>query len=529
MKPLTFNSISCPTGNCHIAPHVWGQKSVDITDLDIKDSEHPNTSPFTGTLLLLDEPSDQPPHGSDGHQIFVPEAVAKKRLSTLPGMAVNYQDDLEGHNPTKKIGVITRAWLDGKKVKVEGTIWKKDFPEALRTFRMNRGRLGMSMELGDVYVRDKDEAVWHLEDFHFTGATILKKDHAAYESTELAASRYFVNALAAARSAVEVTKGKGGNPEMAEKKKKSSGQLLVAAISASVAKAIGESMGTFVTKQKETNDRVADALEKISASNEQVVKGLHDMALGEVSAGADDADDADFIDIEATGSSNPSDASDATMASARGDASDGSDPTADGTDPSDASDGTDMSDVDASVDTGDRSPQDDTGSGSTPGNLNPHARDNYNEQSKGPASSRISKTGSTGTSRGIAAARERGTFVARSMAAAKVIRSLTAQNQQLRETNKRFQNRVAALEASVSRYADRVERRTITPETASLLEKGGYDVRELFASKQRLSVNEVDELFTKSGIQLEPAMRAALKNQLLQAGLMEHGEVRRWN
>lgn len=522
--------MNCLTGNCRIVKNVWAKKSVDITDLDIKDSEHPNTAPFTGTLLLLDEASDQPPHGSDGHPIFVPTKVAEKRLSTLPGMAINYQDDLEGHNPTKKIGVITRAWLDGRKVQVEGTIWKKDFPEALRTFRMNRGRLGMSMELGDVYVRDKDEDVWHLEDFHFTGATILKKDHAAYESTELAASRHFVNALAAARSAVEVIKGKGGNPEMAEKKKKSSGQLLVAAISASVAKAIGDSMSTFVTKQKETNDRVADALEKISASNEQVVKGLQEMALGNIS-GAADVEDADVIDIDAGGASDPSDASnasdasDATMASARGDASDGTDPT-DGTDPSDPTDG---SDLDAEVSTADRGSQDDTGSGSTPGNLNPDATANYREQSKGPASSRISKTGKTGDSRGIAAGRERGTLVARSMAAAKVIRTLTAQNQALRETNKRFQNRVAALEASVSRYADRVERKTLTPETASLLEKGGYDVRELFASKQRLSVQEVDDIFSKSGISLEPAMRAALKNQLLQAGLMEHGEVRRWN
>jgi hypothetical protein len=183
MKPLTFNSINCPTGNCKMKPEMWGQKSVDVTDLDIQDSDHPNLSPFKGTLLMLDESSTQPPHGSDGHAIFVPTRVAEQRLATLPGMAINYQTDLEGHNPGKKIGVITKARIEGKKVKVEGVIWKKDFPEALRTFRMNKGKLGMSMELGDVYVRDKDEDIWHLEDFHFTGATILKKDHAAYENT----------------------------------------------------------------------------------------------------------------------------------------------------------------------------------------------------------------------------------------------------------------------------------------------------------------------------------------------------------
>ena len=119
--------------------------------------------------------------------------------------------------------------------------------------------------------------------------------------------------------------------------------------------------------------------------------------------------------------------------------------------------------------------------------------------------------------------------MARSMAAAKVIRTLTVQNKDRKDVNNRLKNRVTALEASVERYADRVERRSVTPEIMSLLEKSGHDVRELMASKQRLSVVEVDDMLSKSGVMLEPAMRAALKNQLLQAGLMENGEVRRWN
>lgn len=536
MKPTTLNSINCPAGNCTVQPRMWGQKSVDITDLDIQDSAHPNLAPFSGTLLLVDQPSTQPPHGSDGHLIHVPKQVAERRLSTLPGMAINYQDDLEGHNPAKKIGVITEANLEGNKVRVKGVIWKKDFPEALRTFRMNRGRLGMSMELGDVYVRDKDEDIWHLEDFHFTGATVLKKDHAAYESTELAASRYFVNALAAARSAVEVIKKKGGKPEMPEKdnKKKSSGQaVLVSALSASISKVVGEQLKTVLAEQKKTNDRFANALESISASNEELVKGFQALATHEVEVDDIDAEadgdvehDEEVIDVEA-GMSNASDpsASNPSMASARS-----SNPS-DSTDPSDATDATDASDMDADVDTGDRDGQDDTGSGSTPGKLNPDASSNYREQSKGPASSRIKKAGGASISRGIAASKARGgkTIVVKSMAAAKAIRKLTVENRQLRDHNKRLNNRVSSLEASVERYADRVERRTITPEIQSLLEKGGHDVREMFATRQRLTVQEVDDLFLKSGISLEPSMRMAFKNQLLQAGLMEQGEVRRWS
>lgn len=526
MKPLAFNSIMCKTGNCRTSLSLWAQKSVDITDLDIQDSEHPNLAKFTGTLLLLDEPSNQPPHGSDGHRIFVPTRVAEHRLDTLPGMGINYQDDLEGHNPAKKIGVITRARIEGKKVRVEGVIWKKDFPEALRKFRMNSGRLGMSMELGDVYVRDKDEDVWHLEDFHFTGATVLRKDHAAYEKTELAASRqYFVRALAAARSAVHVIQGKGGKPEMAEDKKKkdqASKNALVTAISAAVGKGLQDGLKSFIDEQKATNKATLDALRSIGASQEEIVKGLNAMAVGSVDAGADNVDDTDVIDVDAN-ASNPSDA---TMASARKhDSSDSTDAT-DATDPSDASD------VDASASDPTNYNSSDQADGAEPGNLNPDASSNYREQSKGPASSRIQKTGKTGDDRGIAASRDkkndRGTVV-RSMAAAQVIRKLTVENRELKATNQRFQNRVSALEASVERYAERVERRTITPEISSLLEKGGHDVRELMASKTRLTVQEVDDLFLKSNVQLEPAMRAAFKNQLLQAGLMEQGEVRRWN
>lgn len=113
-------------------------------------------------------------------------------------------------------------------------------------------------------------------------------------------------------------------------------------------------------------------------------------------------------------------------------------------------------------------------------------------------------------------------------AAAKVIRSLKAENEGLKEQNRRDRNRIAAIEASLERYAERVERRSVTPEIQSLLEKSGYDVREMLSSKQRMTVNDVDAMFASSGVPLEPQMRAAFKNQLLQMGLMETGEVRRF-
>lgn len=188
---------------CQAGPELWA-KSNKPEGFTLEDSDHPNLAPFEGTLLLLDEPSAQPPHGSDGKQILVPTEAAKKRLGSLIGMGIDYDgQDLEGHDVKQKIGLITQAWIEGNKVKVKGNIWKKDFPEAMAAFRRNRGNLGMSMELANVYVDDKDNDIWKLNDFVFTGGAILKRDHAAYDDTELAASHHFVRAIAAASDAIE--------------------------------------------------------------------------------------------------------------------------------------------------------------------------------------------------------------------------------------------------------------------------------------------------------------------------------------
>jgi len=530
MKPLTFNSINCRTGNCRIAGGIWAQTRVDVGDLQVQDASHPNVMPFTGTLLLLDEASDQAPHGSEGHPILVPLRVAKQRLNTLPGMAINYQSDLTGHNPSKKVGVITQAAIEGNKVKVKGLVWKKDFPEAARVFKQNKGRLGMSMELGDVYVRDKDERVWNLEDFHFTGATVLLKNHAAYAGTDLAASRYFVKALAAAATARGIFR-RGRKPEMAEKNKEkknhgqSQGQVLVSAISAAVEKGVSKGLDAILAQQKETNEKLFKALDSISASQEELVKGLHELALG---SAADDDEEVD--DITAARGSDATDGTDATA-----DATDGTDPTMAAADATDATmaakdatvsaDATGSGEVDpTNYDDSDQDP--DEGSGSEPGNLNKNASSHAKRNARSGAGDDAKKAGGGSVSRGIAASR--GVRVGTIAAAAKVIRSLRAEAQEQKAENSRLRNRVRAMEASIERFAERVERKSVTPEISALLEKSGYDVRELMASKQKLSVQEVDEMMLKSGIQLDPQMRMAFKNQLLQVGLMEQGQVNRY-
>lgn len=329
----------------------------------------------------------------------------------------------------------------------------------------------------------------------------------------------------------------------------SQGQLLVSAISAAVEKGFGTSLKPFIDAQEKTNQAVAETLKNISASQEELVKGLHELALGNVEA----AIDGDTKTIDAAwpkkGGGNPSDPSDATMQSHAGDATMASarrksDATS-STDATDATDPTDASEVNADATSADsvdptnysdpNQSSDDGSDKSNPGDLNEDATANARAQSKG--GSNQMKPGGASHDPGIAAAarRKKTTSVADISAAAKAIRTLQAERNTLLEErsqlmgeNKKLRNRVGAIEASLERYAERVERKSITPEISALMEKSGYDVRELMSSKQRLSVTDVDTMLANSGVGLEPSMRAAFKNQLLQLGLMETGEVKRF-
>lgn len=226
---------------------VAGCSSLNISDLSVdasEDKSHPNRMPFSGVLVTLDAPSDQPPHGSDGHLIQMPKEAAARRLRSLIGMGVNYAPELTDHAPRKKVGVITSAWLEGNAVRVKGHIWKHDFPEAVVDIKGKNG-LGMSMELGEVRVRDTDEDVWILDDFQFTGATILKSGRAAYWQTSLAASA-----------------DQGGNKDMDTKDKdKSQGELLTASIAAAVGQAVAPGMQSIA----DANVKVLAALEKLTS------------------------------------------------------------------------------------------------------------------------------------------------------------------------------------------------------------------------------------------------------------------------
>ncbi len=150
-------------------------------------AQHPNRLPFEGVLTLADAPSDRPPSGARGHRVLLTSEAVERALPSLLGMALDYAPGLDRHDARRKIGIITSADLDPapnntRKLAVSGYLFAQDFPELVREMRGPQ-QLGMSYEIADAKVKDIHAAVWVVADFTFTGAAMLRRDKAAYEST----------------------------------------------------------------------------------------------------------------------------------------------------------------------------------------------------------------------------------------------------------------------------------------------------------------------------------------------------------
>src|SRR5262249_17439045 len=122
---------------------------------------------------------------------------------SLLGMGLGYAPALDRHDVRRKVGVITRAEIVGRRVAVGGFLYARDFPEivaeigksALRAHRHSRELagtragapaphlLGMSYEIADAQIEDIKAKVWVLNALTFTGAAILRQEKAAYSGT----------------------------------------------------------------------------------------------------------------------------------------------------------------------------------------------------------------------------------------------------------------------------------------------------------------------------------------------------------
>lgn len=159
---------------------LWGM-SLNVPEV----ANHPNRMPFSGVLTFVNQPSDLPPGGSGGKRTYLPKDVAEKALESLLGMAVDFSDDLSAHNVTQKIGVITGAEIVGDEVRIEGFFYAADFPQECARIQGEKEDLGFSYEVR-AQTRPMGDLL-QIVSCVFTGAAVLYKDKAAYQSTSLAA------------------------------------------------------------------------------------------------------------------------------------------------------------------------------------------------------------------------------------------------------------------------------------------------------------------------------------------------------
>ena len=540
MKQPNINTLAraCGCGNktaCKIGKQVlaiYAGSMVKFNDPSYSlTKNHPNKLPFQATLLICDEPSDKPPHGSQGHRILVRSDVAKEKLKGLPGMAVNYDpSDMDEHETRHKVGVITKAWMEGPKVQIAGFVWKKDFPEAERDLK--RKDLGTSMELADVYVDDEKQSVWDLSDFEFTGATILKRNAAAYTKTNL---------TAAAQAAVRGGEGEKGMAKEKDKKRKvaaashdrSSGggelALMTQALSGSITTAFQNTFGPVVKELKASNEQMARRLDEfietqrgirvLEAAAEDVDASDDEVVLN---AGADDSDDDESSSDIAAGAEDASD-SDSDAMAANGDDASESDSDDDSSESYQAME--DLGLEDASESTGEVN-KDASNKGSKHTVTKPPKQ---GEHFKGNvAKGRLHSAGAKG--KGM-----KKPFPALE-AAAEQIRTVRAENRKLIKTlnaqavsYKKMKNRIKTLEASVENFADREARRSVMPrELTSLAAKAGVNLPELKAAGEKLSIEQFDRMFLIAkgqGISIEPQQRIAMKMLATQEGILEDGTI----
>jgi hypothetical protein len=526
------------------------------------DANHPNKLPFSGILLLVDEASQKAPHGSEGHRIYVSKKAALQALEDIVGMGINYQPgNLDAHATRHKVGVVTKAWLEGNEVKVSGFIWDRDFPEADKELK-GRNDLGMSMELSDVYVDDENAQIWNLTKFRFTGATILKKDAAAYSKTSLAAQayksvkhengNYKVSKVSKVSNitlaAANATRGKGEKMPKHDKEKKvaaarrdtgqSSGDtsLVIQAMGGQLSAALQNVMGPLVNEVKASNQRVQEGIEELNGR----------LRLADVQAAAENDDDDEIVleaageddssddDVAAAEDASDDDSDDVAAAARNNDDDDSSDDSSDGS--SDYQAMEDLSLEDASEEPGevnqDASNRGKKTSVTKPPKQGAHFKGNVAEgriHGKGMKGSKVGKKPFGGMD--AAAVKLETMYAASEKRARKLVRINAALVQDANKKIKKLSTQNRTIMAQLERFSDAEARRSAVPhELVNLAAKSGFNLGELKASGQKMSVEAADGMFAAAraqGINISPEQRIAMKMQMEEYGLLDQGVVDR--
>jgi hypothetical protein len=503
---------------------------IGVCDIDSDAKDHPNKMVFNGTLLLVDEPSTRAPNGADGHRILVRKSIAQKNLKSLIGMGVNYQPNkLSAHNPRHKVGVITGAWIDGKKVNVTGYIFAKDFPEAKKELKNNK--LGMSMELADVLVKNKSDPIWDLIDFSFTGATCLLKDAAAYAKTSLTAS--------AERVARQIMKGVMMATKSKKEKKALSGSSrslgnLLTGIQASITsglKPFGKQLAKMSAKIDDHDKTITQLAQIAAAGQTNSSSAASNSDSVNAAASSDESVQAsDELEAGAGESAAPAPEMKAKKNKAESSSRSSSSISAarkkkDDYSSSSSSDSDSESDMDAELEKLSKSMKNTLA-----------APDSTGEESSDPELGHLNrKAKNKGRKQEVSAGVHKIVQIAANYqkVASKRIDSMKAEHKKFRKEIRAERSKRKELEAELEDMQAQFENftknnihpRALPSSTAMLLAKSGLDPNQMQAEGRVLTVQEVDEMLASTQLNLSPVEKMTAKNHLLEKGLMEKGEM----
>jgi hypothetical protein len=148
-------------------------------------------------------PSDSPPCGTGGKKLIIYPEAAQKAIDTIVNMPLNCEFGgdfwgsypeyaMTGHNTRFIVGEITKGTVDGDVLVGSGIIWKQNHPDVAYMVNNAVDALGFSIE-ANINGSTEDETTVTATDITFTGAAILWKKCAAFESTEfkqLVASKF---------------------------------------------------------------------------------------------------------------------------------------------------------------------------------------------------------------------------------------------------------------------------------------------------------------------------------------------------
>lgn len=170
------------------------KKELKLSSTDVQVSltseQHPNKLKFTATFALIDSPSDGTPYGAE-EPVFISMDEAQKSIDSMNLMGIDCTWDewwpeycLTGHDTRNKIGVVEKAYIEGKEMKIDGLIYSSDFDDIAFFIKNATPALGFSMECFAQSTLE-DDGYEHLHGITFTGVAILFSNLAAFEDTYL--------------------------------------------------------------------------------------------------------------------------------------------------------------------------------------------------------------------------------------------------------------------------------------------------------------------------------------------------------